>query len=67
MDLGVYKTANSRTFHCHFNADKQIAFAFGPLPDLKINYTVEVQDESEARQKLSQEIGAGVFVDPVQK
>jgi hypothetical protein len=65
MDLGIYKTTNSRTFHCHFDAGKQIAFAFGPLPDMKIKYKVEAQDESEGRQKLGQEIGAGVYVDPV--
>jgi hypothetical protein len=65
IDLGTYKTAGSKTFHCHFDPDKQVAVALGPLPDLAIALEVVAQDETEAKEKLKQEIGIGVFAEPV--
>jgi hypothetical protein len=61
QDLGVYKTFSSKTYRCHFDGDKNIAFARGPLPDLTIAYQVSAEDENEATEKLSREIGMGVF------
>jgi hypothetical protein len=61
QDIGIYKTTNSKTFNCHFDLDKQIAIALGPLPDLKITHKVEAQDKVQAIEKLRQEIGQGVF------
>ena len=64
-DFGIYKTTNSKTFHCHFHPDKHVAFALGPLPDLAVALEVVAQDETEAKEKLKQEIGTGVFADPI--
>jgi hypothetical protein len=66
-DLGIYKTTYSKTFHLHFNREKQVAFAFGPLPDLTINHEVKAKDEKEAIEKLKQDIGPGVFANPMHK
>jgi hypothetical protein len=62
--LGWYKTFFSQTYRCHFDPDDQVAFARGPLPDLKMAYRVSVNDEKEAVEKLKQEIGVGVLVRP---
>ena len=64
IDIGTYKTTNSKTFHCHFHPDKHAAFALGPLPDLTVAYEVKAQDKTEAKEKLKQELGTGVFVEP---
>jgi hypothetical protein len=62
IDLGWYKTAFSQTYRCHFDPDRRIAIARGPLPALTTAYQISVDDENEAVEKLKQEIGEGVFV-----
>jgi hypothetical protein len=61
-DLGHYKTNAAKTFRCHFNSLKKVAFAMGPLPDLSICFEVEAENTQKAREKLSQAIGRGIFV-----
>ena len=60
-DLGVYKTFSGRSYRCHFDSKKDIAFARGPLPDLTVVFQVQAESENEAIDKLSDEIGMGVF------
>ncbi len=60
-DLGSYKTANAKTYRCHFNPDNKAAFAMGPLPEMKRSFEVEAGSADEAKTKLSGEIGEGIF------
>jgi hypothetical protein len=62
IDLGWYKTAFSQTYRWHFDSDRRIAIARGPLPALTTAYSIPVDDEDEAVAKLKQETGEGVFV-----
>jgi hypothetical protein len=62
IDMGYYKTFGAQTFRCHFDPENQVVLARGPLPDLKIVHQVEAADAEEGAQKLSREIGKGVFV-----
>jgi hypothetical protein len=55
----------SETYRCHFDPVDQVAVARGPLPDLTMAYSVSVNEEKEAIEKLKQKIGVGVLVRPV--
>ena len=60
-DLGLYKTTNAKTYHCHFDDCSKTALALGPLPDLSISFKVEAENEQDAATRLAQAIGGGVF------
>jgi hypothetical protein len=66
-DLGHYKTTMSETYHCHFDDNKRIALAMGPLPALKVSFRVEAENEQDAAKKLAQEMGNGVYTGIVLK
>jgi hypothetical protein len=44
IDLGWYKTAFSQTYRWHFDPDRRIAIARGPLPALTTAYSIAVDD-----------------------
>jgi hypothetical protein len=60
-DLGHYKTTDAATYHCHFDPNKKTAVAMGPLPGLRVSFTVEAENEQEGANKLASAIGRGVF------
>jgi hypothetical protein len=60
-DLGVYKTYHSESFRCHFDNDRKVAFARGPLPELTTSVKITAENEKEAAEKLREEMGMGVF------
>ena len=60
-DLGHYKTSAAKTFRCHFNSLKKSAFAMGPLPDLCISFEIKADNRQEAKEKLAQANGRGIF------
>jgi hypothetical protein len=66
-NLGHYKTTASKTYHCHFDDNKRIALAMGPLPGLTISFRAEAENEQDAVKKLAQTIGNGVFTDIIPK
>lgn len=66
-DLGHYKTTMAKTYHCHFDDNKRIALAMGPLPDLTVSFRVEAENEQDAAKKLAQAMGNGVFTGFVPK
>jgi len=67
IDLGWYKTFFSQTFRCHFDPEKRVALARGPLPGLAAACTIAVEGEKEAAAKLAGEIGKGVFIKPIKQ
>ena len=60
-DLGHYKTIAAKTYRCHFNPLKNLAFAIGPLPCLSIFFEIKADNKQEAKEKLAQAIGRGIF------
>ena len=60
-DLGHYKTSAAKTYRCHFNSLKNLAFAMGPLPDLSVSFEIKAENAQEAKEKLAQAIGRGIF------
>lgn len=61
QDLGHYKTSAAKTYRCHFNPLKNLAFAMGPLPGLFISFEIKAGNRQEAKEKLAQAIGRGIF------
>ena len=60
-DLSHYKTSAAKTYRCHFDPLKNLAFAMGPLPDLTISFKIKAENTQEAMEKLAQAIGRGIF------
>jgi hypothetical protein len=63
-DLGMYKTVKQETYHCHFDPDNGRALALGPLPATDKAYDLEAQTEDEALDKLAEQMGKGVLLEP---
>jgi hypothetical protein len=62
-ELGVYKTVKQETYRCHFDDENNRALALGPLPSVNEAYRVDAESETEAAEKLAEQMGDGVMVD----
>ncbi len=63
-EIGIFKTGEFRDFSIHFDAERQLAMARGPLPNLNEAAKVEAASEEEAMEKLEKELGHGVLAKP---